>query len=88
MIEKTVELINNAGFHARPATQVVKIVSAGQSSVEIIYEGKTVNASSVIMLLTLGAPKGSLFTIRCDGSDEEKILNELVELVNNKFNEE
>jgi len=88
MVEKSIILINIAGFHARPATKVAKIVTQGSSSVEIIYNGNSVNAASVITLLTLGAPKGSEFTIRCDGDDEEDVLNKLIELIENKFDEE
>lgn len=88
MIQQTVELTNSAGFHARPATKVVKIVAGGNSKVEIDFNGNVVNASSVITLLTLAAPQGSKFTITCDGEDEEGVLKQLVELIENKFDEE
>jgi phosphocarrier protein HPr len=83
--EITLKLLNEEGMHARPAGILVKTASQFKSKIEIQYNGKTVNAKSVLGLMSLGMTGLSDFVIKADGSDAEGALLALQQLVQNKF---
>lgn len=77
-----VKISNNTGLHARPATLLVKKASTFKSEVSIEFNGKKVNAKSLIGILSLGATKDSEVTVITSGEDEIDAANELVKLIN------
>jgi len=50
-------------------------------------EGVRVNAKSIMGILMLAAPLGSTIKIFTDGEQEQECIEELTELINNKFGE-
>lgn len=86
---KSVEFIieNKVGLHARPATLFVKAAQAHQADIKVSYDGKTVNAKSLLSLLTLGAAQGAVITVTAEGSDEAEAMNALTALVDSNFGE-
>lgn len=72
------------GLHARPAGEFVKLVkSLAPSKVTIGNEVKTVNAASMLSLLSLGLKNGTEVTLTVDGGDEDAALAALVEFISN-----
>ena len=69
---------NKRGLHARPSAELVRCASNFVSSVQIVYKGTTVNAKSLISLLTLGAPTGSVMTVTARGSDAGEAIESIV----------
>ena len=89
MVTHTVTLRNKLGLHARPASHFVKIAGRyKETKVELVREGEAINGKSILGVMMLAAGHGSMLEIRCDGPDEQSCLDELIELVNNKFYEE
>ena len=88
MLKSKVQIINKLGMHARPAAQLVKITSKYNANVFIDKDGFEINAKSIMGVMMLAAEQGSYLTIKCDGPDEKPCLDEIVELINNKFFEE
>lgn len=88
MNEIKICLNNKAGFHARPATLFAKTAMQYKATIKVEYDGREVDAKSVINLLTLGSPSGSEIVIKADGTDESEAIEDLKSLVINKFNEE
>ena len=88
MIEKTVKIKNKLGLHARAAVKLMNLANRFNSSVRITRDGNEVDAKSILGILTLAAVKGSKITIKVSGKDEQKAINALVDLVDNKFEEE
>lgn len=88
MAEKTIQIQNITGLHARPAAQFVRLASKFESEVELIKDGIAVNGKSILGVMSLAAEKGSFLTIRALGSDDVQTLNELVELMEKIFKEE
>lgn len=74
-------LKNPMGLHARPAAQVVKLASQFKSDVTVEWEGQQVNGKSILGLLMLAAPEGSVFKIEAKGEDEETAVQALKELI-------
>jgi phosphocarrier protein len=87
-IEKEITIINRLGLHARPAAMFVRIASRYRSEVWVEKEGEQINGKSIMGLMMLAAGQGSKLTIRCEGADADKVMEELEELIRQKFNEE
>ena len=87
MITKKVKIINELGIHARPAAKFVKLASQFKSQVYVIKDGIEVNGKSIMGLMMIAAEKDSILTLKIFGEDEEEAMNELVNLINNKFEE-
>lgn len=86
-MEKTISIKNESGLHARPAGMFVKKASEFKSNVEILAKGKTVNAKSIMGVMSLGLAQGEELTIIANGSDEQEAITKLVDLVSGGFGE-
>jgi phosphocarrier protein HPr len=87
-IEKELIIVNRLGLHARPAAMFVRIASRHRAEIWVSKEGEEVNGKSIMGLMMLAAGQGSKLRIRCDGSDADKAMEELEELIKAGFNED
>lgn len=87
MIEKDVDIINDAGLHTRPAATIVKIAAKFKSDFYIHKDGLNINGKSIIGVMTLAAEKGSTVTLTFDGPDEEQLMTEILDYFNRGFDE-
>ena len=87
MIEKTVEIVNKAGMHTRPASMLVKLASKYKSEFFIIKDGFRINGKSIIGVMTLAAEQGSKVTLEFDGTDEDKACIEISKFFEEGFGE-
>lgn len=87
-IEKEISIVNRLGMHARPAAMFVRIASRYRSEVWVEKEGEQINGKSIMGLMMLAAGQGSKLLIRCEGPDADKAMEELEQLIANKFNED
>lgn len=88
MLEKDIVVSNKAGVHARPSALIVKTASQFDSEVFLTCEGTEVNAKSIMSVMMLAAAMGSVVRIRTEGVDEDKAMEAIAALFDNKFNEE
>ncbi len=88
MITKDITLRNKLGLHIRPAAQFTKIASQFAAEVFLSKDKVRVNAKSIMGVMMLAANKGAVLTIECNGSDEQELMDKLVELIENKFHED
>ena len=87
-IEQRVPLLHRTGLHLRPAGRVAETANRFKSEVRLTVTGRTVNAKSVLELLTLGAGPGVDLVFQADGPDAQEALDSLVTLVRNNFDME
>ncbi len=87
MAQRKVELVNRLGLHARAAAKFVNVSSSFTSEITVQYNDEEVNGKSILGLLLLAAPCGSMLTVRASGEDEESALEAIVELVSGRFGE-
>ncbi|MFD1955564.1 HPr family phosphocarrier protein [Paenibacillus thailandensis] len=82
-------IVNEAGFHIRPAQLFTEKAVQFQSTILVKPEGTTTeaNAKSILNLMTLGLAKGSVITIQAEGPDEKEAVDQLAELVQSGFGE-
>ncbi|MEJ2412613.1 MAG: HPr family phosphocarrier protein [Anaerolineales bacterium] len=79
---------HKVGLHARPASVFVQTAARFNSDIEVTHGDNTVNAKSILAVLTLGAHQGSEIIIKAEGEDAEDALKALEELVNDNFGED
>jgi len=87
-IEATVEIVNRAGLHARPAAALVKLAGGFQSEIHVEKEGLQVNGKSIMGVLMLAAEKGSTLRFTAVGPDAQEAVDALTSLVRRGFEEE
>ncbi len=87
MIERTVQIVNKNGLHARPAAEIVKISARFQSEITLVKDGMEVNGKSIMGVMMLAAECGSSLLMRADGDDADAALEALSTLIVNKFGE-
>lgn len=83
-----VKIQNVRGLHARATASFVKVADTFRSDIFVTNkDGLRVSGKSIMGLLMLGAPLGAILTLEAAGSDAEKALKALTELVDEKFGE-
>ena len=85
---KTLDLWNH-DFKNTPLRYSVSNEKAAEfkSTVEVLAKGKTVNAKSIMGIMSLGLGQGDELTVIATGEDEETAVNALVELIESGFGE-
>jgi phosphocarrier protein HPr len=77
MAERTVTVASAHGLHARPASMFVQAVTASGLAVELTKGDKTLNAASILGVISLGIEHGDEVTLRADGDNADSVLDEL-----------
>jgi phosphocarrier protein len=88
MVEKILTVRNRAGIHARPAALIAQ--TANRFSCEVILEKDTttVNAKSIMGVITMAAGYNTTITLKCEGADEIEAADSIFNLFESKFEEE
>ncbi|HSQ32603.1 MAG TPA: HPr family phosphocarrier protein [Gemmatimonadaceae bacterium] len=87
MPERTVQIVNRNGLHARPAAEIVKLAARFKADITIVKDDLDVNGKSIMGVMMLAAEHGSTITFRAEGPDADQALDALAALVGNKFGE-
>ncbi|AOT70433.1 HPr family phosphocarrier protein [Geosporobacter ferrireducens] len=85
MLERYLQVLNKEGFHARPATALIKEASKFKSNIEVEYNGRLVSCKSIISLMTLKAKQGDQIKVYVYGEDEAAAMDSVVALFENRF---
>ena len=88
MLKSEITIVNKLGLHARAAAKFVNLASAFTSEVSLSRNGHTVNGKSIMGVMMLAAAKGVSLVLTADGSDEALALQQLEQLVAERFGEE
>lgn len=77
-----VEVLNELGLHARPATEFVRCALRYPAThITLVKEGETYAATSILEVLTANLDRGCCFTLHADGPDADAALAELAALL-------
>lgn len=87
MTSETIVIVNPSGLHARPASNFVKLTARFNSSVEIVKNGKSYNAKSIISILSACVKYSETIEIRVNGEDEQEALTAIVDAVKSGLGE-
>ncbi|HMA00957.1 MAG TPA: HPr family phosphocarrier protein [Gemmatimonadaceae bacterium] len=87
MTERTIEIVNKNGLHARPAAEIVKLSAKFKSDITIVRDDLEVNGKSIMGVMMLAAEFGSNILVRANGPDAEQAVDAIADLVAAKFGE-
>jgi phosphocarrier protein len=87
MPERTVQIVNKAGLHARPAAEIVKLAAKYASDITVVREDLEVNGKSIMGVMMLAAECGSTLQLKAEGPDAAEALDALEKLIVSKFGE-
>ncbi|WP_162319145.1 HPr family phosphocarrier protein [Haloarcula limicola] len=80
-MDRTVEIVPEAGLHARPASKLVQTANAYDATVRIGHAGadddELVSADSMLAVTGLNAQQGDEVVLVAEGSDAEAALDAL-----------
>ena len=88
MITNTLTIINKLGLHARAAAKLANTANQFASDCQLITKGKEVDCKSVMALMLLAASKGTEVQLQCSGEDENAASDSIIQLINNRFDED
>ena len=87
MPERTVQIVNKAGLHARPAAEIVKVAAKYTSDITVTREELEVNGKSIMGVMMLAAECGATLQLKAEGPDAKEALDALARLIESKFGE-
>ncbi|SNR96503.1 phosphocarrier protein [Humidesulfovibrio mexicanus] len=84
---RQVLVTNQLGLHARPASQIAREAQAFAADISLCASGQTVDAKSILDVLTLAAGPGSTLEIRASGADAQDAVEKIAQLFAARFGE-
>lgn len=87
MAERSVQIVNKHGLHARPAAEMVKAASRFKCDITISRDDLEVNGKSIMGVMMLAAEYGASITLKANGADADEALDALAALVASRFGE-
>jgi phosphotransferase system HPr (HPr) family protein len=87
MTERSLEIKNKLGLHARAAAKLVHTAARFKSDIKIRKGDEEVDGKSILGILLLAAGRGSTILVRADGEDEREALDAIEKLIDARFDE-
>ncbi len=88
VLRRTLQIRNRRGLHARAAAKFVSLAEQFGAAVEVLKDGQSVSARSIMGLMMLGAGIGSSIELCAEGWDAKEAMDALSALVEAGFNEQ
>jgi phosphocarrier protein len=85
MPERTVQIVNKAGLHARPAAEIVKLAARYKSDITVVRDELEVNGKSIMGVMMLAAEQGSSIEVVTSGRQAREALAAIRALVEAGF---
>jgi phosphocarrier protein len=85
---RTVVIRNRLGLHARAAARFVQTANRYRARITASRDGRTMDGKSILGMLLLAAPSGSVLELQAEGEDAEAALDALSALVQSGLGEE
>ena len=85
MKKKNVVIENETGLHARPATELAKLAMKYKCTINLIVNGKLIDARSPLMIMSAGIKHKTELEIICDGENEDLALDDVKGFLENNI---
>lgn len=79
MTKKEITIQLPSGLEARPVALLVQVASQFESEIHIQSGERTVNAKSIMGMMTLGLDMGETVTVIANGADEAEAVKNIEE---------
>jgi phosphocarrier protein HPr len=87
MIKRNARISNKLGLHARASAKLTKLAASFECDVHMSRNGRRINAKSIMGVMMLAAGLGTDVEIETDGPDEQRALDAIVALIDDRFGE-
>lgn len=81
MVSAGAKVINPQGLHMRPAQVFVSAMKEMDCNVRVLFNGKSIDAKSILSLMAACIKQGSEIEIQCSGPQEKEALQKALELL-------
>jgi phosphocarrier protein HPr len=88
VLTKEVFVLNELGLHARPAGRLAQAAQKYTSEVRLVHGDQSVDAKSILDILTLALSRGTMLRLEAEGPDADAALSHLETLFKDRFGEE
>ena len=79
MTRKEITIQLPSGLEASPVALLVQVASQYESEIHLESEGRTVNAKSIMGMMTLGLASGEKVVVTANGKDEAEAIQNIEE---------
>lgn len=86
-VTRELQIINEKGLHARASAKFVEIVERFDARATVEKDGMSVSGDSIMGLLMLTAPRGSMIRVTTQGAQAGELADALSHLVGDFFGE-
>ncbi|MDD4354669.1 MAG: HPr family phosphocarrier protein [Candidatus Izemoplasmatales bacterium] len=80
-MEKTILIKSTAGLHAELAAKIVQSASKYDVDIKLIYEHVTIDAKSILGLMSLAVPQGKNVKLVATGDNADKAISEIEKIL-------
>lgn len=87
MLRATLTIVNRLGLHARAATKLAATCGRYPCTIRCGRGEQRVDAKSIMSLMLLAAPKGSVLEFEFDGDEEQAAFDAVAALIADFFGE-
>jgi len=87
MIQSSIQISNKLGLHARASAKLTKLAGGFKCDIHLSRNGRRVNAKSIMGVMMLAAGLGAEVVIEADGPEEQRAVDALRTLIQDKFGE-
>lgn len=77
MVKETVQIQISNGLETRPIAMLVQVASQFKSEIHLESGTKSVNAKSIMGMMTLGLDNGEKVTVTANGPDEQQAMDNI-----------
>lgn len=93
MLNKTVTIVNQRGLHARASARFTSTATRFNAAMRVRIHspdnsGAWSDATSIMSLMLLAAGQGTLLDIQTEGKEEQKAMDAISQLIEQRFGEE
>lgn len=88
MTQKTLEIVNQKGLHARASARFAEVVEQFDAQCDVEKDGLSACGDSIMGLLMLAASIGTTIQIQTSGPQADELATALETLVANRFGED
>ena len=86
-VTRKLEVINEMGIHARPATQIVELTNTFQAKITFRKLEEEVDGKSIFGVMMLAAVKGTELLLAAEGDDADEAVEAVARLFASGFGE-
>ncbi len=84
---RLITINNKLGMHARASAKFVSLAAEFKSEITLARTGRQVNGKSIMGIMMLAAGNGTDLELCADGNDEERAVDALCKLIEDRFGE-